>query len=254
MKSNNDFNNPLVSIITPTYNSSLTIKRCIDSVINQTYLNWEMIITDDDSTDDTTNQIKSYRDRRIKLYKLKKNLGAGYARKKSIENSRGQFIAFIDSDDEWCSSKLSEQLSFMLKHKIDFSYTSYTRISVNLKVKKKVNVKGKTDFKSLLKNTQIYTSTVLIKRDAFTDVEMPKIRRRQDFAFWLKLLRQTRFAYGINKPYTNYYETPGSLSSNYSKAIRNTYMVYKYQLNYSRFKSLYLLMFYIFNAIKKRLF
>ena len=93
----------------------------------------------------------------------------------------------------------------------------------------------------------------MVRRKAFSKFEMPNIRRRQDFAFWLLLLQQTPFAYGLNKASTNYYETPNSLSSNYRKSIYNTYQVYRKQLKYSRVKSFNFLVNYMFNAIKKRL-
>ena len=244
----------LVSIITPSYNSSSTIKRCIISVINQTYSNWELLITDDCSLDETIDIIKQFHDERIKVYCLSENSGAAIARNNSLAHCNGDFIAFLDSDDEWHPEKLFQQLNFMKKKNADFSYTSYFRISIDGLTTKKVKIKPKTSFNQLLKNTQIYTSTVILSRRAFKKLEMPIIRRRQDFAFWLTLLKEVPYAFGLNTPYTSYYETPNSLSSNYRKSIYNTYLVYRQQFQYSRIKSYFFLVNYIFNAIKKRLF
>lgn len=244
----------LVSIITPSFNSSKTIERCINSVINQSYQNWELLITDDCSTDNTLEIIKQFRDVRIKVWSLKTNSGAAVARNNSISNAKGSYIAFLDSDDEWSPRKISDQINFMTTNQLNFTFTSYNRVSLDSEKKKKIKIRPKTSFNQLLKNTQIYTSTVIVRREAFLKFEMPNIRRRQDFAFWLLLLKQTDYAYGLNSANTTYYETPNSLSSNYRKSIYNTYLVYRNQLQYTRLKSLYLLANYMYNAIKKRLF
>ncbi len=222
-------------------------------MLNQSYQKWELLITDDSSSDNTLELIERIKDTRIKTWKLKENLGAAIARNYSMSKAKGEYIAFLDSDDEWESRKLSDQLDFMINKRIDFSFTAYNRLKQDLEKKKKIQIEPKTNFKQLLKNTQIYTSTVVVRRKAFSKFDMPNIRRRQDFAFWLLLLKQTPYAFGLNKAYTNYYETPNSLSSNYIKSITSTYMVYKKQLRYSNVKSLYLLFNYIFNAIKKRI-
>lgn len=116
----------LVSIITPSYNSSRFISQTIESILSQTYTNWELLITDDCSTDKTREIVKSYqrKDPRIKFFQLKENSGPGVARNHSIEMAKGRFIAFCDSDDRWYPEKLEKQLAFMAKKRCMLSYTS----------------------------------------------------------------------------------------------------------------------------------
>ena len=117
----------LVSIITPSYNSSSFIAETIESILSQTYLNWELLITDDCSTDRSVEIIERYiqRDSRIKLFRLEKNCGAGVCRNRSISEAKGRFIAFCDSDDRWRPEKLEKQLAFMREKDCALSYTSY---------------------------------------------------------------------------------------------------------------------------------
>lgn len=126
----------LVSIITPSYNSAKFIGKTIDSVISQTYKNWEMIIIDDCSTDSSAEFIKTYeeKDSRIKLVQLKENSGAAVARNIGIQLAQGRFIAFLDSDDSWLPEKLERQIDFMLFNDYSFTYTSYLKVDEGGKV------------------------------------------------------------------------------------------------------------------------
>src|SRR5690625_120229 len=118
---------PLVSIITPAYNAARFIGETIESVLAQTYENWEMIIVDDCSTDDTREIVQSYqeKDSRIKLFTLDKNSGSGVARNKAMDEAKGRFIAFLDSDDLWYPEKLRRQIAFMLDNGVAFTFTKY---------------------------------------------------------------------------------------------------------------------------------
>ena len=118
----------LVSIIMPSWNTSRWIKESIDSIINQTYTNWELIIVDDCSTDNTEEIVKSINDSRIKFYKNEKNSGAALTRNKALSLAQGEWIAFLDSDDLWKKTKLESQISFMKKNNYTFSYHNYDKI------------------------------------------------------------------------------------------------------------------------------
>jgi teichuronic acid biosynthesis glycosyltransferase TuaG len=119
-------NSPLVSIVTPSYNSERFIVQTIESVLAQTYQRWEMIIVDDRSTDESYKIVLGYaaKDNRIKVYGMERNSGAATCRNKAIELSRGEYVAFIDSDDLWLPDKLEKQLNFMLEKDSDFSLLS----------------------------------------------------------------------------------------------------------------------------------
>ncbi len=120
-------NEPLVSIITPVYNSEEFLSETIKSIQNQTYKNWRLLLVDDCSKDNSSEIIKSFRkeDARIKYIKLEKNSGAAVSRNVGIKNAEGRFIAFVDSDDLWDSRKLEIQIEYMLKENVGFSFTSY---------------------------------------------------------------------------------------------------------------------------------
>jgi len=249
-------NEYLVSIVTPVYNSARFISDTIDSIQSQTYKNWELLLIDDCSSDNSYEIIKSYMkdDNRIKYIKLEKNSGAAISRNTGIKNAKGRFIAFVDSDDLWKSRKLEVQVNYMLKHKIAFSFTSYRYIkedgtSTNkiAKAPKKINYNG------LLKNTIIGCSTVLIDKDIMGDFRMPLVRRGQDTATWLQLLKKEKYAYGIEDALVDYRLVGNSISSNKIKALKRTWNTYRNVENLGILKSCYVFCFYVFNAIKKRI-
>ena len=234
----------------PTFNSEKFVSRSIQSVLNQTYDQWELLITDDKSTDNTIQIIESFSDSRIKLFQLNQNSGAAVARNESIRNISGDFIAFIDSDDEWMPTKLYDQILFMKNKNVRFSFTSYFRIETDTSfIINKVG--GGTNYKQLLGNTKIYTSTVMIR--VFKGLPlMPNYRRRQDFAYWLDLLKIIDYAYPLNVPLTKYYVTSNSLSSNYIKSVKSTWSIYRNHEDLNFSVSVIHLLSYIFFAFKKR--
>ncbi|MGL6107517.1 glycosyltransferase family 2 protein [Romboutsia sp.] len=249
-------NEPLVSIITPVYNAESFLSETIKSIKNQTYKNWEMILVDDCSKDNSANIIKEFQntDDRIKYIKLEKNSGASVSRNTGIKNSKGRFIAFVDSDDLWNPEKLEKQVGYMLKDKLGFTFTSYRYMKENGELTNKVaRAPQKIDYEGLLKNTIIGCSTVVIDRNVVGDFEMPLVRRGQDTATWLKILRNEKYAYGIEEDLVNYRLVGDSLSSNKVKAMKRTWNTYRNVENLGIFKSCYVFCFYAYNAIKKRL-
>ncbi|MBS5788574.1 MAG: glycosyltransferase family 2 protein [Clostridioides difficile] len=248
-------NEPLVSIITPVYNSEQFLSETIESIQNQTYKNWQLLLIDDCSTDNSSKIIREYQehDSRIKYIKLKRNSGAAVSRNKGLRCSEGRFVAFVDSDDLWNSRKLEKQVGLMLKENIGFTFTSYRYMKEDgTKTNKVARTPEKIDYEGLLKNTIIGCSTVVIDRNILGDFEMPLVRRGQDTATWLQLLKKEKYAYGIYEDLVYYRLVGNSISSNKLKALKRTWNTYRNIEKLSLPKSMYVFCFYVYNAIKKR--
>lgn len=223
---------PLVSIITPAYNSEKFINETIKSVVEQTYKNWEMIIVDDCSHDRTCEIVNTWseKDQRIKLIKQKINLGAADARNIALENSNGRFIAYLDADDVWYPNKLSKQVQFMIDMKCGFSCCSYEVIDSDGKSKNKyVYMKSKLDYMGFLTNNLLQTVGIMadlqiIERNKLL---MPQMKRRQDAATWLQVLRSGYRCYGMKDVLAKYRRVEGSLSSNKFKAAKGVWNLYR---------------------------
>lgn len=213
----------------PSFNSKDHIFKAINSVLMQTYSNWELLITDDCSNDGTFEEISKYvqDESRIKICRLDENSGPAAARNSSITLAKGRYIAFLDSDDVWLEDKLFIQINNMLANDICFSYTAYQTVNESgLIVREKINVPLKLTYKDLLKTCDIYCSTVVYDVAFFGKTLMPDIRKRQDFALWLKLLKIAKHAYGINDVLMKYQLTDNSVSSNKFKAAKFQFNVY----------------------------
>ncbi len=244
----------LVSIITPAYNCERYIADTIDSVLEQTYQNWEMIIVNDKSSDNTEDVIKEYvkNDRRIKLINLSENSGAAVARNVALENAKGRFIAFLDSDDRWNKHKLKKQLDFMINNNYGFTFTSYEYMKDESNAIEKIfKVPNKLNYNQALKNTVIGCLTVLIDKEIIGDFRMPLIRRGQDNLTWLLLLKKGHIAYGLNESLAEYRRVKGSLSNNKLKALKRQWSNYRNVIKLPFFKCVYYYLFYVFNNIRK---
>ena len=249
-------NEPLVSIITPVYNAERFLSDTIKSVQNQTYKNWEMLLVDDCSKDNSAQLIKEFQkyDDRIKYIKLEKNSGASVSRNTGIKNAKGRFIAFVDSDDIWKPEKLEIQVKYMLENNLGFTFTSYRYMKEDGELTNKVaKAPSKINYNGLLKNTIIGCSTVVIDTDIVEYFEMPLVRRGQDTATWLQILRKEKYAYGIDKDLVDYRLVGESLSSNKIIALKRTWNTYRNVEKLGLIKSAYVFCFYVFNAIKKRI-
>ncbi len=220
----------LVSIIMPSYNSSEYIKDTINSVINQTYENWELIIVDDcsaDCTDDVVNEL-SRKDERIKYYKLETNSGAAVARTKAMDLSNGKYMAFLDSDDLWVSEKLEKQLAFMEMNDYAFTCTSYQQIEEESGNKGKI-IKSitKTDYNRLLLDCPVGNSTVMYNVEKMGKFKVPNIRKRNDDALWLQMLKKEKYIYGMPEILSYYKIRTGSLSNNKWKVVKYHWELYR---------------------------
>lgn len=244
---------PLVSIIMPTYNSEKYIKDTIESILAQTYINWELLITDDSSTDNTIMLIKTYQayDKRINLFTLSKNKGAAIARNNSISNSNGRFIAFCDSDDTWNNDKLEKQIGFMLNNNFHFSFSYYNIIDEDNNLLKKIVTRDKVTYNDLLITCDIGCLTAVYDVEHFGKNYMYNIRKRQDYTLWLKLLKRTKFAYAYKESLANYRYRKGSISSNKFSALCYVFKVFYKIENIGFLLSLYYTILYGFFGFLK---
>lgn len=244
----------MVSIITPSYNSSRFISETIESVIIQTFKNWEMIIVDDCSKDNSIEIIERYqqRDNRIKLITLSKNVGAAEARNIALREAKGDYIAFLDSDDLWYPEKIEKQLLFMKEKDIAFSFASYKRITENGEYLNMVNVPKKIAYRQFLRNTIIGTLTVMIDKEKTGYFEMPLIRSSHDMALWCNIFKRGFKAYGIQEPIAIYREVSTSNTAKKWKAAKDVWKVYRKHESLNIISSLFYFTGYAINAILKR--
>ena len=211
----------LVSIIMPSYNTGKFIKETINSVLNQTYNNWELIIVDDCSTDDTEEIVNAIKDNRIKFLKNSANSGAAISRNKAIKEAKGKWIAFLDSDDLWKSEKLTKQIKFMKENNYDFSYTNYTEID------EEGNEKGiKITGPKKIKKTGMYNYcwpgclTVMYNAEKIGLIQIEDIRKNNDYAMWLKICKKAD-CYLLDEELAMYRKRSGSISNHsYWKLIK----------------------------------
>jgi teichuronic acid biosynthesis glycosyltransferase TuaG len=239
----------LVSVITPVYNAAATLQKTIDSVKAQTYNAWELILVDDASSDDSVRiaQAAADADKRIHLIRLTENRGAAVARNLALDAARGQYLAFLDADDTWDSTKLTKQLEFMSSRNIAFSYTGYrTTKGRILRVPESVN------YERLITDNVIGCLTVVIDRTLTGDFQMPNVRRGQDHLTWLSLLKSGRLAYGLNEVLATYtVGNTSSLSGNKLKAAKRQWYNYRNVLGFGWFTSVRYLIRYAILGFRK---
>jgi glycosyltransferase involved in cell wall biosynthesis len=244
----------LVSIIMPNYNSVAFIEGSIASVISQTYQNWEMIIVDDVSTDNSNIIIEDYikKDSRIKLIKLEKNSGPAISRNYAIKEAKVRYIAFLDSDDLWHPEKLSKQISFMKEYDIALSYIGYYRIEEESgEIINQIHVPQKVDYSELLKQNIIGCLTAMYDTQKLGKVYMPDILKRQDFALWLSILKKIPYAYGLDEPLAYYRVRAASVSSNKILASKYNWKLYREVEKLPLHKAIYCFGWYTYRSILK---
>ena len=231
----------MISIIMPSYNASDFISDSINSVILQTYKDWELIIVDDCSEDNTVDIVKGFVscDSRIKLILQSENAGAAVARNTALEICSGRYVAFLDSDDLWFPNKLQDQIDFMISTSSCFVFSAYEKIDESGNKTGVVGVPEKVVYEDLLKTCVIGCLTVIYDTEVLGKVEMPLIRKRQDFGLWLNILKKTRYANGIQVPLAQYRVRKESISYNKIQVSKFTWMLYRDVEKISLFKSIY---------------
>jgi teichuronic acid biosynthesis glycosyltransferase TuaG len=246
----------LVSIITPSYNSARFISETIESVLAQTYQNWEMLITDDCSSDNSIELIGSFteRDSRIKLFRVEKNIGAAEARNVSLSHARGKYIAFLDSDDLWCPEKLKRQTTYMQENSFAFTMTAYETMSENgYLLNRKIDVPERLTYKQYLRNTVIGCLTVVIDRELTGDFRMTNIRSSHDMALWLEIMKRGFDVYGLKESLSVYRLVSTSNTAKKKEAAKDVWKVYRKIEKLSVFSASYNFLGYTINAILKRM-
>ena len=246
----------LVSIITAAYNCESTISETIKSVIRQTYTNWEMLIVDDFSTDNTTTVINEFvqKDPRIKLIQLKNNSGTATARNTAINNASGKYIALLDADDLWKPHKLEHQLHFMKSNNYSFTFTAYDVFKKSTDTKRKVfEVPPQVNYKQYMKNSIIGCLTVIIDKEQLPDFHMEQ-GYLEDTLTWMFYLKRGVVAYGLNENLASYRINNGSKSSQKFKNATRYYKCLKQQEDVGFFSRIYYQSGYAYHAIKKRMF
>lgn len=243
-----------VSVITPVYNVEKYIDKTLESIFAQTYKDIEIVLVDDCSKDNSAQIIAKYKEKHPEIiYFLQpKNMGAGAARNKALELASGQYVAFLDSDDLWLPKKTEKQIKLMKEKKSPFSYAAIEMMDEEGKtIKGKRNLKETCDYKYLLHNTIIATSSVIVDRSMLGDFRMPLRRGGQDYATWLSLLRNGAVACGINETLVRYRVGSNSLSSNKFKSIKQVWEIQTQDEHISSIVVIFHIICFIFNALKK---
>lgn len=224
-------NQALVSIVMPAYNCEKYVVEAINSVLAQTYRNWELLVLDDGSKDKTLQIIEEFsqKDSRIKSLPNGKNLGVSATRNRGIELASGDWIAFLDSDDMWESTKLEKQMKVAKEKSAEFLFTGANYINEDGEPYKGIfEVPEQVSYKKLRNQNVISCSSVLIKKKFFENIKMEKDEMHEDYAVWLRVLKLGVIAYGVNEPLLIYRISRNSKSGNKMKTVKMTYKVFRF--------------------------
>lgn len=219
----------LASIIVPAWRAAGTIEDTIASVRAQTHADWEMLVADDCSPDDTRAIVAAWsaRDPRIRLLALEKNGGPAAARNAALDAARGRWLAFLDSDDVWLPQKLEHTIAHARATRSALSFTGFRRMSPDgSRVGAYVGVPGTLTYRQLLGNTAIATSTVVLDREQVGEVRMPRVFY-DDFACWLGILRRGFVAHGLDEDLVRYRVLPRSVSRNKRRSAQEVWKAYR---------------------------
>lgn len=243
----------LVSIIMPAYNCGDFIGTTLDSVINQSYKNWEVIVVDDCSNDNTADVVQEYikKDNRIKYHKLEKNSGAAVARNKAVDLASGKYMAFLDSDDVWFAEKLTKQIGFMEENDYGFTCTSYTKIDERGEyLNRTIATQPKRDYDGVLK-TCPGNSTVIYNAEKLGKFKIPDIKKRNDYVMWLQVIKKEKYLHGIEEPLGSHRIRTEGISSNKKSLVGYHWKVYREIEKLSLLKSSYLIVYWVVATVFK---
>ena len=242
-----------VSIIIPVHNAEKFIGKTIESILNQTYKNWEMLIFNDKSKDNSLKIIKKYseKDERIKVVDSKENVGVVAARNKLIEIATGEFIAFLDADDYWKQNKLEKQIKFMRKNNALISCTEYTRVTEDEKEINDIIIKEIITYEDMLKNNYLGCLTVVYNANKLGKRYFKERKKNEDYVLWLEIVKETKIIFGLKENFAFYRVLNNSRSSNKIKVAKDRWEVYRKIERLSLFKSIYYFLQYVIRALKK---
>jgi glycosyltransferase involved in cell wall biosynthesis len=221
---------PLVSIITPSFNSEKFIAETIQSVQNQTYKNWEMIIVDDYSSDETVAIVTkmALQDNRIQLFQSEKNSGTGIARNTALEKAKGRYVSFLDADDLWKPQKLEKQIDFLKTNNVPFTFSFYDCIDETGKaLNKRVEAPGNLSYRQLFFCNYVGNLTGIYDVNYFDKIAISSIRKRQDWMLWLTILKKIRTARPIPESLAFYRIRENSLSASKLDLLKHNFTVYR---------------------------
>ena len=244
----------LVSVIIPYYRKREFISETIDSALDQSYKNLEIIIIYDDDNKTSLEFIKKIakKDNRIKIIENRDKMGAGESRNIGIFESNGKYIAFLDADDIWHLDKLKKQINFMEEYNYFISHTSYSIINENKNIVGKRIAKNFFKLSELLKSCDIGTSTVVLHRNLIkSDIKFASLSTKEDFVLWLRILKNNVSIYGLNEDLTLWTKSKNSLSSSTFQKIIDGFRVYYSYMNFGFIKSVYYLIWLSINFLKK---
>lgn len=219
-----------VSIITPTFNAEKYIRYTLQSVLNQSYQNWEMILVDDASTDETVKIISNFaeKDSRIKLFKLEKNSGNGFARNIALEKVKGKYIAFLDADDLWLPLKLEKQIQFLKANKSPFTFSFYDCIDEEGNMlNRRVEAPTELTYNQLFFCNYVGNLTAIYDADYFGKITLEATQKRQDWRIWLTILKQIQVTKPVPESLAFYRIRKDSISSSKFKLIKHNFGVYR---------------------------
>ena len=248
---------PLVSVIMPSYNAERFIAESIESVLRQTYTNWELVVTDDCSTDRTPQIVQSYceKDARIRFAVAKQHSGIAGTRNQCLERAQGRFVAFLDNDDLWLPEKLEKQVRFLLDNDYAFCYSAYELINEDGSPKgKTIKTAGVIDYDKYLRNTIVGSGTIMLDTQKTGPLHMPINATSDDMALWCKVMKDGHKAYPIEEVMMQYRVRSDSASANKWKAAQDVWRVYRKQEQLPFFRSLSCFCGYAYHAIIKRIF
>lgn len=241
----------LISIIMAAYNAEATIKQAIESVLAQTYSNFELIVINDCSSDRTEEYVRLFNDNRIKLIANDHNSGVSLTRHAGVMAASGEWIAILDSDDMWTPDKLEKQVDLQNKTGAEVLYTGSAFIrSDGSPIDWVLQVPEVLDYKTLLKQNLLSNSSSLVKKSLFLANEVMEDGAHEDFACWLKILRSGIKAYGVNEPLLIYRLTPTSKSGNKIHAAKMNWKTYRF-VGLNPITSAYYMLWYTVNGVLK---
>lgn len=249
-----DQNCKLCSVIIPAYNCSNTITETVQSALNQSYNNLEIIIINDCSTDNTLSVIENLakKNRNIKIINQNINLGVAKTRNNGFDHANGDYIALLDADDIWFPSKTEKQIEYIKSNSIDLCCTSYSFIDKNgIDIKKPYYVPKEITFEKLLSENVIGCSSVIMKREIIDNIRMSNKYSHEDYAFWLDILKNGYTASGMNEILMKYRSYIESRSGNKYNSAKNRWIIYRDFLKFNTAKSIYYFSKYAINALSK---
>ncbi len=245
---------PAVTVVTPVWNAAGTLEEAVASMRAQTRGDWEMILIDDGSVDESRALAERLAagDGRIRVIGWSANRGAAAARNAGIRAARGRYVAFLDADDLWHPAKLEVQIGYMERTGAVFTCAACRRVDAVGRPLGVVRVPVRVDYARLLRGNAIPCQTAAYDRLHYGAVEMPDLRRRQDYGLWLRLLRGGGEAHGLPEVLADYRVRPGSLSSNKLVAARATWAVYREAEGFGRLRSAWYLGHNLARGVLKR--